>query len=287
LGSGQKPGGNMALPIGRENSAAERRTGGFLSLVREISAAASVSERKEPGGVVELEREVNGLIRTNYGQALRRCLSRWEIKEIAREGKARVWPGLNRHPVTLVSPNEFVRRWSTFGVDFKFASLPWKDGLALLGFYLNRIDEIRKRPLIFVNTAHPPAVVGVALDHEMGHHLTAEIFGKRNETHLLSQTGFQEHLTEPGELAADTLVSLGIFPAPIARSLFGVRDPASSEGRERGLPDPTFARLLEYVAGRYGFRFMQIRGAKKRFHALAALVHYAKLRRALLDEYNT
>jgi hypothetical protein len=186
--------------------------------------------------------------------------------------------------VKLVAPHEFVRRWSAYGVDFKFASLPWKEGLSLLGFYVSKTDRVHRRPVIFVNTAHHPAVVAVALAHEMGHHLTSQIFAAGRHTHLLSQTAFEEHLAEPGELAADSLVSLGIFPAPVARKLFngGNRRAASI-----GLSDPAFAKVLEYVASRYGFRVDQIRGVNKKFQALAALVHYAKLRRALLDEYGT
>jgi hypothetical protein len=259
------------------------RSTGFKGLVREFSGDACAARGSQTAGLAGLKAEVAGIAQKDYGQALRQCLSRWEVREIAEEGKTRVWPGLNRDPVTLVSPKEFVRRWSTFGVDFKFASLPWKEGLALLGFYVDKIDRVRTRPLIFVNTAHHPAVVGVALDHEMGHHLTSQIFSTAKRVHLLSQTGFEEHLAQPAELAADTLVSLGIFPAPIAQRLFG------SEARHRSseLFDPGFAKVLEYIANRYSFRFDHIRGISKRFQALAALVHFTKLRRALLDEYNT
>ena len=209
------------------------------------------------------------------------------MRQIADEGKTRVWPGLNREPVRLVSPHEFVRRWSAFGVDFKFASLPWKEGLSLLGFYVNKIDQVRKRPLIFVNTAHHPAVVGVALDHEMGHHLTSQIFAAEKHVHLLSHTGFEEHLAEPTELAADTLVSLGMLPAPIARTLFDGRNRVVVRNRPNELTGPELDKLLGYLANRYGFRVDQVRGVNKRFQTLAGLVHYAKLRRALLDEYNT
>jgi len=130
-------------------------------------------------------------------------------------------------------------------------------------------------------------VVGLALDHEMGHHLTSQIFAADETTHLLSQTGFEEHLAEPAELAADTLVSLGIFPAPVARTIFSRVKGAAGGSRPSDVLDPAFAKLLEYIAERYHFRFDHIRGANKRLQALAALVHYAKLRRALLDEYNT
>ncbi len=233
-------------------------------------------------GSADLRSEVAGMIRKDYRKALRRCLSRWEVREIADEGTTQVWPGLNQDPVTLVSPEEFVRRWSSFGVDFKFASLPWRGGQSLLGFYVNKIDRVRMRPLIFVNTAHHPATVGVALDHEMGHHLTSQIFAADEHPHLLSQTGFDEHLTAPAELAADTLVSLGMLPVPIARKLF---DGPDRIVRHNKLSDRAFAKLLEYVASRYGFRFDHIRGVNKRYQALAVLIHYTKLRRALLDEY--
>jgi hypothetical protein len=275
----------MASSTRRKDADSSKRSSVFEGLLRELSASTKEARGEETRSLVDLKREVAGIIQKDYGQALCECLSRWEVREITDEGKTRVWPGLNREPVTLVSPNEFVRRWSAFGVDFKFARLPGKEGQSLLGFYVNKIDQVRRRPLIFVNTAHHPAVVGVALDHEMGHHLTSQIFGAGQETRLLSQTGFEEHLTEPAELAADILVSLGIFPVPIARALFSGADRAGS--RSDKLSAPAFGKLLEYIANRYGFRFDHIRGVSKRFHALAALVHYTKLRRALLDEYNT
>jgi hypothetical protein len=277
----------MASSAGRKDDGAISSTTELDGLVRELSDVAKATRGDGTGSLAELRAEVAGIFGKDYGQALRRCLSRWEVREIADEGKTRVWPGLNRQPVTLVSPTEFVRRWSAFGVDFKFASLPWKKGLSLLGFYVSKIDGVRMRPLIFVNTAHHPGVVGVALDHEMGHHLTSRIFGSGKEAHLLSQTGFEEHLAAPEELAADTLVSLAMFPAPIARALFGTANRGSAGASANGLSVPAFAKLLEYVASRYGFRFNQIRGADKRLPTLAGLVHYAKLRRALLDEYNT
>jgi hypothetical protein len=290
------PGGNMASATRPKDAGASRRDVGFEGLGRELSEVARATTTAEIESSDELKSEIARIIHKDYGQALRQCLSRWEVREIAKEGKTHVWPGLNREPVSLVSPNEFVRQWSAFGVDFKFASLPWKEGLSLLGFYVNKIDRVRMRPLIFVNTAHHPAIVGIALDHEMGHHLTSKIFATNDRAHLLSQTGLEEHLAEPAELAADTLVSLGFCPAPIARTLFNGSGRSAARGRME-LSDPAFARLLKYteadpvtlqkIANYYHFRFDQIRGGKKRFQALAALVHYTKLRRALLDEYNT
>ncbi len=265
---------------------ANKRESALEDLVRQLSGA--MKSTPEPAGLAARKSATGSIANQDYGKALRGCLSRWEVREIADEGKTRVWPGLNQKPVTLVAPDEFVRRWSAFGVDFKLASWSWKEGLSLLGFYVKKTNRLGKRPLIFVNTAHHPAIVGAALAHEMGHHLTFQIFASTEETaDSLPLTGFNDHLTEPAELAADTLVSLAIFPAPIARTLFdGAKGGGAGKGLE-GLPDLVFAKVLEDIANRYGLRFEQIRGTEKKLQALAALVHFTKLRRALWDEYHT
>ena len=263
--------------------AARKRKSVVEHRVHELSGPGRRKARSPTPGLIAAESELRGIASRDYRKALRQCLSQWQVHQIVSIAKTRVWPHLNQEPVRLVSLDEFVRRWSTFGVDFKFASLPWKRGLSLLGFYLTNADGLRERPLIFANTAHHHALVALALDHEMGHHLTAQIFGSAEDTtHLLSLTAFEEHLTDPLELAADTLVSFGIFPAPVARALF---QDAEGGAVGIGLPDVIFAKVITYITDRYGVRFELIHGAEK-FQALAALVHYTKLRRALLDEYD-
>jgi hypothetical protein len=278
------------LPPAKQGSNnATRREPALVGLVREFSAGGRLrrSRSGETSGLAPIKSEIESIANEDYREALRRSLSRWEVREIVDEGKIRVWPDLNQEPVTLVSLDEFVRRWSALGVDFKFASLSWRQGLSLLGFYVKRTGGGRERPLIFVNTAHHHALVGIALDHEMGHHLTSKIFScneDRTVPHFLSLTGFKEHLVEPVELAADILVSFAMFPANVARGLF---DGAKNRRPVKGLSDAVFAKVLMYIATRYRFRFDMIVGTEKKFHALAALVHYTKLRRALLDEYRT
>jgi hypothetical protein len=262
--------------------AARKRKSVVEHRMYELSGPAGRKARSPTPGLIA-QSELCGIASRDYRQALRQCLSQWQVHQIVSVAKTRVWPYLNEEPVRLVSLDEFVRRWSRFGVDFKFASLSSKRGLSLLGFYLTKADGLRERPLIFANTAHHHALVALALDHEMGHHLTAQMFGSTEDTsHLLSLTVFEEHLTDPLELAADTLVSFGIFPAPVARALF--RDPEGAAA-DLGLPDVIFAKVIKYITDRYGVRIEVIQGARKS-QTLAALVHYAKLRQALLDEYD-
>lgn len=239
-------------------------------------------------GLADVDSGVVRLANEDYEKALRRCLSRWELRDIIREGKAAVWPDLNRRSMALVSPQEFVRRWSAVGVDFKLASLSGKTGLALLGFYARKTGRRGARPIIFVNTAHHPAIIGAALAHEMGHHLTARLFDSSEAAApLFSTAGFLEHLTDPAELAADTLVSLASMPASVARGYSATTKQAGDAKKNDDLCDPASAQLVEYLVERYGMRGNMIRGSEKKVQTFAALIHYTKLRRALWDVYET
>jgi hypothetical protein len=230
-----------------------------------------------------LTREIKSLARRDYGLSLRKSLGRREVQQIVAEARKMVWPHLNREPLRLVTPREFTRLWSSLGVDFRLANLGGPQGLALMGFYAGKVGPSR-RPLIYVNTAHHPAAVGVAFSHEMGHHLTAKLFASRNDhAHYLTYTSYEEHLDDQAELAADSLVSLGAFPGEIAREMFV----SKAKPSERAKPDePVFTRVSNYVQRRYGFNLDARLPAHKKLPYLAGMIHYANLRRALLNEYD-
>ena len=143
-------------------------------------------------------------------------------------------------------------------------------------------------PLICVNTAHHPAAIGAAFSHEMGHHLVGRLFDSRKDhAQLLTYTAYGEHLDDPEELAADVLVSLGVFPEALARKIF--LEPGKgrkSKSASAELPDPVSARVLKYFKGRFGLSFGAQIPSQKKLQYLAAVVHFAKLRRALLTEYD-
>ena len=219
----------------------------------------------------------------DYGLPLRKSLDRREVLEIVREARRMVWPNLNREPVRLVTPHEFTQLWSSLGVDFRLASFGGPRGLALMGFYARNAGP-SGRPLIYVNTAHHPAVVGAAFTHEMGHHLTAKIFAQQKEpVHYLTYTAYAEHLDAPAELAADCLVSLGVFPGDVARKMFAVDRKAS----ERAKPaESMLARVRSYFQSRYGLKLDASLPPHKKLPYLAGMIHFANLRSALLNEYD-
>jgi len=257
----------------------------FDALLNEIVAADKPS--KVPAGEKpqDAAAEIRALTRLDYGKGLRQCLSRSQVKELVELGRKRVWPLLNQQPLELLTPSEFAKRWAGLGVDFKTADWNWSEGMALLGVYIRKAEGVIDRPVICINTAHHPLMVGVAYDHEMGHHVTAELFNSRQE-HFLTYTGYADHLTDAAELAPDVMVSLAGYPQAQARKLFEVPGEGRGAQRADAAGDP-FERATRYIANHYGLNFSANFATEKKLQCLAALIHYTRLRQALLNEYGT
>ena len=249
------------------------------AIVKNTHAASSVSVATPASTPDEIAR----LWSIDYGRAVRACLSRAEVREIVGEGTRQAWPHLNRSPVRLGSAKELARRAFELGADFQITNMPWPTGLAVMGFYLGKDSGLEKRPLICVNGAHHPAVVATAFMHEVGHHVTADLFSMRNdEVQLSRQVGYQAHLTAPRELAADVLVSLGIYPQRIAVKMFD-NGPGRRTAAEAAQDSPA-AKAVLGTARRYGLD-LETLSIQKRLQYQAGLIHFTRLRQTLLKEY--
>jgi hypothetical protein len=264
-----------------------KRVSVLEGLASDIIASIGKTARRKSATCDSAKEEIRSLLEGDYGSALRQSFGRCEIQEIVAEGRRRVWRQLNREPVKIGSPQEFTSRWSNLGVDFRLARFSSPQGLALMGFYVRKAPG-SGRPLIFVNTAHHPVAVATGFSHEMGHHVTADIFGSCGEPgRFLLYTAYAEHLDDPVELAADILVSLGVFPAKIARTLFGGAEKGKRTNRvDQDSVEISFAKVLNYFDVRYNLTFEADFLAEKKLQYLAGMVHYAQLRRALLEEYD-
>ncbi|MGH7906993.1 MAG: hypothetical protein ACREP6_10225 [Candidatus Binataceae bacterium] len=245
------------------------------------------AETRSPAGAIAPQTtsaEIASLRELDYASALRKCLGRQQINELLRIARKKVWPQLNRRGVELIAPNEFPKRWSGLGVDFRTADWAWPEGLALVGLYIKRTKGLLERPLICVNTAHHPLMVGAAFDHEMGHHLITQIFDTRKEpARFLTYTGYADHLHDPEELAADILVALAGYPQDEARRLFAA--PNAAGDARRTAKASALDKAYSYVASRYGLDLEANLPIEKKLQCLAALIHYTRLRQAVLEEY--
>ena len=263
---------------------AKKRISRFVGITSAIVKSAQASPSVSVATPAASPDEVSRLWASDYAHALRACLSRAEVGNVIAEGRHNGWPHLNQEAVRLGSPDEFARRAYELGADLKFANMPWPSGLSVMGFYLGRDSGLDNRPLICLNGAHHPAVVGAAFIHEVGHHVTADLFSMRNdEVQLSRQTGYRAHLSAPRELAADLLVSIGMYPQSVAIKLFdnnrtGRRAPAPAE-------DSSLAKAaMRLATHRYGLDLDTL-PIRKRLQYQAALIHFTRLRQALLEEY--
>ncbi len=248
-----------------------------------VRTAEAASNDREPSAATTQD-EIARLWNRDYGYSLRGSLSRAEVREIVRAAKRTAWPHLNDEAVRLGSMKQFAERATSLGADFRIAKMPWPSGLAVFGFYLGKDSGLEKRPLICLNGAHHPAAVATAFLHEVGHHVTAELFSTRNDMVQLSrQTGHEAHLNDPRELAADVLVSFGLYPRNIATKLLGATRDRRIPAREAVKSRPAAKAVLN-TAQRYG---LDLEGLplQKRYQYQAGLIHFTRLRQALLEEY--
>lgn len=257
----------------------------IVGLTADIVKSAESASNESIPALTTTQGDIKRLWDCDYGLALRSSLSRAEVREIVSVGKRKAWPRLNEEAVRLGSMNEFAERASVLGVDFRIAQMAWPSGLAVIGFYLGSDSGLQKRPLICLNGAHHPAAVGTAFLHEVGHHVTAKLFSTRDEAVRLSrQIGYEAHLKDPRELAADLLVSLGVYPRNMAAKLF---DPSSVRKVSASGDGPIESQAAKVVVGtarRYGVD-LETLPIQKRLQYQAGLIHFSKLRQALLEEY--
>lgn len=263
---------------------AKRNVSRIVGLAADVAKTAETASSEREPALATTQAEIARLWSRDYGHALRAGLGRAEVREIVGAAKRAAWPNLNDSAVRLGSMKEFAARAYALGADFKIAKMPWPSGLALLGFYLGKDSGLEKRPLICLNAAHHPAAVATAFLHEVGHHVTADLFSTRNELVQLSrQIGYDSHLNNARELAADVLVSLGVYPRNMAAKLF-------EADRDRRIPrpadvkSPTALKAVLGTARRYGLDFERLPDQKK-LQYQAGLIHFTRLRQALLEEY--
>jgi hypothetical protein len=222
-----------------------------------------------------------------YGHSLRNSFARSEVREILREAR-KAEPRLNHEAIRYGSMRDLCDRAASMsaflGADFRVAKLSWPSGLALWGFYLSRGSGLQKRPLICVNAAHHRTAVAMAFGHEVGHHVIARLFGTHTHRWPPSlYTGFESHLDDPLELAADISVSLAMYPRNAALKFFREVEPTTIQTAEQRL-----GLGVRAAAGAFwrqtGLDRASLSTAQK-VQYQAVSIHFTRLRQALLHQY--
>jgi hypothetical protein len=154
-------------------------------------------------------------------------------------------------------------------------------GLALRGFFCRTALSNRRKFLIFLNTAHFPAAVATTFGHELGHYLYGSMVGEHQPMSTLIEGDFIRHLKSESEFFADSLVALAAYPRPLIKLL------GPAEDLRPGKAQSFLTRVKkahDVVGSRFNFDFFANgMSAASRVRYLTSMIHFFKLRRALLD----
>lgn len=246
--------------------------------IREMLGKSTRLRALSPSAMTSARHEIEKISQTDYCRPLRETFVGAEIRELIREARRFVWPNLNEEPLKIASPREFIERYGDLGVQVKFAKPSARELEGVLGFYVRKTPRL-KRPLIWVNVAKHRAVMSAAFAHEMGHHLSTRIFGQAvNEVHFL-YTRYADHLWQAEEITADLFVSLGCLPRPVIGEL--LHQPQSTTAGINHRTNP-----VDYFRDQYQIRFDGSVNFADAVQCLAGMLHYTKLRHAILTEFD-
>ena len=231
------------------------------------------------------ESEVRRLAEHDYSASVREHLSESFINALICEARA-VWPAINKQPVRHSEPENFKRQVARLGVDLYARPYGGPQGMALRGFYVDNEATGLRRPLIYLNTAHEPAAVSATYCHEVGHFLTTKITKNcDSRVNFFFSSAYSSHLNDRSELTADAMASLAAYPYPLAREIFSKPRWELPAKRDK-LTDAALGKAFAHVRGLTGFEFKASLPAGQNLSYLAGLIHYAKLRSAILAAYN-
>jgi len=232
------------------------------------------------------ERDFRRLVKRDYVRALRRNVGCRELKTLLlavekilarRGGDVQAWGSLEAMRATAAG----------FPLHFKAEPYGGDEGLALRGFYADKDSRTLRRPLIFVNTSHVPIAVSATFCHEFAHYLTAELLESQPESlHFFYDAAYASHLDDPVELVADAIVALRAYSRGLARQIFKTPWSWGLVGRIGSLPGGAFEQVRMHLKRNTGFDFSPDLPALQNIHYLSGMIHYAKLRWALLVEYD-
>jgi hypothetical protein len=262
-----------------------KRPSAFDSFVTEIMTKWRQGDRRELSAWEKPQKELNRLARLDYVKYMRRTLGFRELHSLVA-GAKKIWPSINSEQLRVASPYEREEIASDLKIKLQAAPYRGEEGMALRGFYVSKSSQMLKRPLIYLNTAHHPGAVAATFAHEVGHHVMSALMDSRDDgVHFFFDAEYYRHLSDPLELAADSIVSMAAYPEPIARKIFKTEWQWGLVARAGILPDEAFALIHSHIKKLVGIDFRSALPAIQTFHYLSGMIHYAKLRWALLAEY--
>jgi len=268
------------------NKRGPKDTASIESIVGRILAHAKPT-RAERSAWSRPMREIQRLERRDYVRSIRTQLKYRDLVRLV-DSVTKVWPELNRERLRVQSMDEL--EGIAKKLSLKLSTQPHRepDGLALRGFYLRKSRTSIKHPMIYVNTAHHPAAVMGTFCHELAHHLSDQLSksGGPEAVHFFFDAAYSNHLDDPCELSADAIVSLGAYPRAEAERFFSKSWSGGLVARAKRLDHQAIEQICRHLKIEYRVDFTKPNQPPRNLVYLAGMIHFAKLRWALLEEYD-
>jgi hypothetical protein len=256
---------------------------GTDKVVRSVLAKAGVLGAKELAAWKCPQDDIRRLSQRDYATSLRRRLTFDQIEEVVHRATD-IWPHFNQAVLGPPSREFFTRAADALQLNLKAARYR---SMALYGFYVDRAATALTKPLIFVNSAHHALAMGTTFCHEVGHHFYSEIAKPRpsKDVSFYFDAAYSEHLRDESELLADVVVSLAGYPRSTAEAIFS-KAQRKNIAQKGGFDHALIQRIRDHIGGSYGFDFPAALSPHQNLHYLAGMLHYAKLRAALVQEFD-
>lgn len=216
----------------------------------------------------------------DYESALRAHFGREQLRGILAQFSRSV-PALNRKKLRGVSRDHLRRTAKRLGTRLEIGPVVGDEMAGLRGFYAGRGEKL-KTPLIWINSEQHPVALAASFWHEVGHHLSAGFVDRPAPPAICSfEAEYAEHLDDPLEILADLLVCLSAYPRHLARVIF-----AKVPSEDRNLEaDAILAATRALMKEKTGFDFTPERSPNVNLGYLSGMLHFGKLRVALLRAY--
>lgn len=256
---------------------AKSEPAGLEPLLREILGIAQSGSLRSRG-IKSLIEQFDDIASRDYRRQLRNHFSPRELGGLVAVMKMNI-PALNQKTYRNTEIPWLRAMADRLGTELNTTQFRG-DQQDLRGFYVPS-GATRDRSAIWLNTAHHRVAVAATFWHEIGHHLLEQLGEQSEPFTLLYRDDYKTHMSDVSELFADMLLVLAVYPKAEATRLFGrfIRTGQT----------PTAPQLAicarDYLRSIAGWEFEKQFFDVGNLHYLAGMIHYAKLRWALLAEY--
>ena len=256
-----------------------QRSNAIDRVVKSILKRAGVLGAKELEAWKAPHVEIRKLAQTDYGKCLRRKLTVEQVKELVSRATD-IWPRFNQAIIGPPSEKLFSRAAGALQLHLK--SAPY-NSLALYGFYVDPADRPAKTSHLRQQRPSPVGHGYGFLSRSRPSFLHRDLETEINRTAILLRCRVRRAFARLGGTFRRYNRQPRRVPSGSGRGHGARHKP--QDGSRKDFNDTVFSAIRRHMKKSYGFDFSSKFPPGQNLQYLAGMIHYAKLRIALLQEY--